>query len=432
MRKIRFVRLIILTIISLAVIKDGFTCSGYKITIGNKTIFGSNEDAWRVTPHIWFENGIDNGNYGAAFTGSRYDGENGYAPQSGMNEFGLAFERLASYHPKQSEAYTDKIKITNPTKYLKDILHTCITVEEVQEFISRYDHRYFIEDVFLYVDKTGKYLVVEPYTMTMGNELSYVISNFCPSITSEKDAYQLERYRNGVDLLKTRIDTTLEFCTALSDTMHVCREKLGDGTLLTSIWDLNNGTVNLYFYHQYNYTVQFNLREELDKGDHIIAIASLFPHNIEFEKLRNYKTPKNSNLIGVFIVASAGLFLFTSIFFFIRYFRKKQNNKYAYFQLLLIPLGLILFYYMYVLSRSINVFYFSAPYKDPANVFVSLSSYIPFLLLILIIPSCVINFRIFKENSWGIFAKGLFTLNNLVYIILIGLFVYWGFFNVFN
>jgi hypothetical protein len=411
--------------------QESIACSGYKITIGGKTILGCNEDAWRLTPHIWFEKGKANGQYGAAFTGSRYDGENGYAPQSGMNEMGLAFERLASYHPTQ-ENFANRKTISNPTKYLKDILHTCKSVEEVKEYISKYDHSYFIEDVFLYVDKSGKYLIVEPYTLTIGNEPTYVISNFCPSITTEQNANRLDRYRNGVAFLKNGIDSTLEFCTALSDTMHVCREKIGDGTLLSSIWDLNNGTVNLYFYHDYKTTVQFDLNQELKKGDHIIAIETLFPHNSEFEKLRNYKIAKNSSLIGVFIVVSAGFFLLSSIFFLIQYFSRKETKKYSYLQLLLFPLGLILFYYMYVLSKSINVFYFPAPYKDPTNVFVSLSSYVPFLLALLIIPFCIINFRLIKENSWSFWAKGLFTLNNLVYIILIGLFIYWGFYNIFN
>jgi hypothetical protein len=430
-KKMQFVKLVLLTIITFAVLQDSIACSGYKITIGNKTMLGSNEDAWRVTPHIWFEKGTVNSNYGATFTGSRYDGENGYAPQSGMNEMGLAFERLASYHPTQ-ENFTNKKTISNPTKYLKDILHTCKSVEEVKEFISKYDHSYFIEDVFIYVDKSSKYLIVEPYTLTIGNEPTYVVSNFCPSITPEKNANKLDRYRNGVAFLKNGIDTTLEFCTALSDTMHVCRKKIGDGTLLSSIWDLNNGTVNLYFYHDYNTTVQFNLSEELKKGDHIIAIETLFPHNPEFEKLRNYKTPKNSILIGVFIVAAAGFFLLISIFFLIQYFRRKESKKYSYIQLLLFPIGLILFYYMYVLSGSVNVFYFPAPFKDPTNVFTSFTSYIPFLLLLLIMPFSVINYRLIKQKSWSLLSMWLFTLNNFIYIILIGLFAYWRFYDIFN
>jgi len=429
--RMQLAKLILLTIITFIVFQDSIACSGYKITIGNRTFFGSNHDAWFITPQIWFETGaIDK--YGAAFTGARYDGENGYAPQSGMNEFGLVFERLASYHPLQSANYSDRKTITNPTMYLKDILHSCKTVEEVKEYISKYDHSYFIEDIFVYADTTGKYLIVEPYSLTISNEPTYVFSNFCPSITSKQDAQNLERYRNGVEFLKTKIDTTLEFCTQLSDTMHVCREKIGDGTLITSIWDLNNRTVNLFFYHQYNETVKFNILEELKKGDHIIDITTLFPQNIEFEKLRNYKTPKDSIIIAVFLVASAGLFLSTALFFLLQILRNRQKIvNYKFIQLILIPSSLVMFYYMFVLSGSVRVFYFSAPYKDPTNIFVSLTSYVPFVLILIIIPFILVNYRIFKDKSWGLFSKGLFTLNNFVYTVLIGLFFYWKFYDVF-
>lgn len=429
-KTIQFVRLVLLMVMTFLVIQDSIACSGYKITTGNRTFFGSNHDAWFTTPHIWFENATS-GKYGAAFTGARFDGENGYAPQSGMNEMGLTFERLVAYHPIE-ENFENRKTISNPTKYLKDILHTCKTIEEVKDYISKYDHSYFLEDVFIYVDKSGKYLIVEPYTLTIGNEPTYVIANFCPSITLEQNANKLDRYRNGVAYIKNSIDTTLDYCTALLDTMHVCRKKIGDGTLLSSIWDLNNGTVNLYFYHDFKTTIQFNLSEELKKGDHIIAVETLFPHNPEFEKLRNFKTPKDSNLIGVFIAASAVFFLLTSIFFLIQYFRKNENKKYSYIQLLLFPVGLIVFYYMIVLSGSVKVFYFPAPYKDPTNVFISLASYIPFLILLLIFPFAVVNYRLIKNNSWGYLGLGLFTLNNLIYIILIGLFAYWKFYDNFN
>ena len=426
----QFVKVILLTSIIFAAIQDSIACSGFKITKGNRTFFGSNHDAWFTTPHIWFETAAAS-EYGAAFTGARYDGKNGYAPQSGMNEMGLVFERLSSYHPKQ-ESFANRKIIFNPTKYLKDILHSCKTVEEVQEYISKYDYSYFIEDVFIYVDKSGKYLIVEPYKLTIGTEPTYVISNFCPSITPEKKANKLDRYRNGVAFLKDGIDTTLAFCTALSDTMHVCRKKIGDGTLLSSIWDLKSGTVNLYFYHDFNTTIQFNLSEELKKGDHIIAIETLFPQNPEFEKLRNYKTPKDSIMIGLFIVASAGFFLLTSIFFLFQYFRSRESKKYAYVQLLLFPIGLILCYYMFVLCGPVNVFYFPAPYKNPSNVFISFTSYIPFLLLLALLPFSMINYRIIKEKSWNLLAQWLFTLNNLIYVVLIGLFIYWRFYDIFN
>lgn len=87
---------------------------------------------------------------------------------------------------------------------------------------------------------------------------------------------------------------------------------------------------------------------------------------------------------------------------------------------------------MYVLSGSVNVFYFPAPFKDPANVLVSLTSYIPFLLPLLILPFSVINYLLLGGGGWSVMTRGLLALITLTYIILIALFVHWGFYDVFN
>jgi cytochrome c oxidase subunit IV len=402
----------------------------YKITKNGKTFVGCNHDAWLTTPHIWFEIGSLNSPYGAAFTGARYDGENGYAPQSGMNEYGLVFSRLSSYHP-EIKNLNNKLKITNPTFYLKDILHICKTVEDVKRYIEKYDQSYFIEDVFIYIDKTGKYIIVEPYKIIEGNDASYVLSNFCPSITSKDNANRLERYKNGVAFLDNKLETNLEFCKKVSDTMHVCRDKVGDGTLLTSIWNNNDGTVNLYFYHNYEKTVQFNIKEELAKGNHILKIDTLFPKNKEFENLATYKIPHNNNSIRFFLLFSGLFFIVSSCYFLINYFRTKNRNKYNYIKLFIVPFGFLLFYYMFILNTNINIFYFSAPYYDSYNSLISMASYLPYVLLAVIIPLLVINCKVIKEKYWSKLAIAVLTTNNLLYLILIGFFIYWRFYFIF-
>lgn len=432
MSKRNFLVLLFIALLGFIPISDLKACSGYKITKGSKTVFGSNEDAWRLTPHLWFENASPQYKFGAAFTGSRFDGDNGYAPQTGMNEKGLAFERLASYHPKMEGPTADNKKIiTNPTQYLKDILHNCKTVAEVATFIRRYDHSYFIEDLFVYADQSGKYLIVEPYTLTFGHDSAYVFSNFCPSITPNTKARTLARYRNGYDYLQNGYDTMLSFYTALSDTMHVCRGKIGDGTLLTSIWELNEGRFHLCFYHRYDTVVSFNLQEELAKGDRLVFIADLFPKNAEFEKLDEFKTPKNSPWLGVFIVFLAPFFLLGSFVYLRQLMKRKADTKYRPLLVLLIALNLVLVYYIFVLSGSIRVFYFDAPYRDPANIFVSLSSYLPFVLLFCLPFLLGINYRLLHEKSWGRTTKIFFTANNITFVALLGLFWYWGFYVIF-
>ena len=408
-------------------------CSMYKVTKDGNTMVGCNEDAWRTTSRIWFENAKNKNEYGAAFTGSRKTNPNLFAPQSGMNEAGLTFSRLASYFPKQSALSPHKIKITNEVAYLTDILHKCASVDEVKKYIEQYDHNFFIDDVFIYIDNSGKYLVVEPYNIIEGDDAYYVLSNFCPSITDHEKARKLERYRNGEDFLKThKINTSLSFCTALSDTMHVCRNRNGDGTLLTSIWDTKNGLVNIYFYHNYHSTLQFNLSEELAKGDRILNIASLFSENPEFKRLAEYKTPFNTPFLRILLVIIGGVLTLISLIFIMLFVRNRKSvNSYTIFMIASL-LNLLLTVYFFVLATNISIYYFDAPYKHYSSNLTSISSYIPFLLLLSIVPITFYVIRFIKNERRKSWVKSLIVLNNLIYIASIIGFGYWGLFDILN
>ncbi|RZJ69598.1 hypothetical protein [Flavobacterium sp.] len=404
----------------------------YKITLGDKTIVGTNFDAYYTSPRIWFEIAPKPGTYGAGFSGGRISGVNGFAPQSGMNEAGLSFSRLATATPQKNIVdMRHKKNISNECSYLKDILHTCKSIEEVRKYISQYDHSFFKEDVFIYIEKSGKYLIVEPYTLTIGNDANYVLSNFCPSVTDAAYANKLDRYRKGVELLKIKVDTTSEFCKAMSDSMHVCRKKIGDGTLLSSNWNLKDGLVALYFYHDYTHSIQYNLKEELAKGDHFFEIPKLFPPNAEFQRLLNYRIPQNTPALEFFLLFCSGLFSFTSLFFLVSFIRTRKSASHSNIKALFVPLGIIMTFYMFSLFRNVMIFYSPSPYKDHIFTIQNIAAYIPFLILAAIIPLCFVNRRILKTNAWSNFSKFLLTTNNLTFILLICLFCYWGLYSIF-
>src|SRR5436190_642735 len=184
-------------------------CSTYKVTVDGMTRYGMNYDTWFVKPRIWFET---NG-YGAAFTGANYQGGNDLTPQSGMNEYGLSFGTLAIPTP-DGKSPTGKKQITSRSEYLKSILHSCKNIDEAKSFVEQYDHSSISNDVFIYIEPSGKYLVVEPYELIVGNENKYVLSNFCPSTITDFSIIKQRRYINGNAFLKNKIDTSLQFCKA--------------------------------------------------------------------------------------------------------------------------------------------------------------------------------------------------------------------------
>lgn len=401
-------------------------CSAYKITSHGKTMVGSNYDSWFLDPVIWFET---NG-YGASFSGARREGNGSIAPQTGLNEHGLAFVTLAAAPVPGGGTPAWKKPITNRSAYLKDILHTCRTVEEVKAYVEQYDRSVLFDEVFLYADSLGHYLVVEPYTVTLGTDPSYVQGNFCPSTISDLSTIKQQRYINGVAFVQNGLDSSLSFCTRMSDTMHVCRPKAGDGTLLTSILDLGQQVVHLYFYHDYTQRVSINLKEELAKGDHRLNITSLFPPCEEYQQFLAFKTPATSPMVRSMLAGSAAFFGLSALVLFIGFFRGGKT-RFRFVKLLLVPLNLALAFYMLVLLLKDIIFYYPAPYQDYEFSILNIVAYLPFLLLCAIIPLLVVNRKLFAEKSWGRAARTWYTINTGYYIVMIALFTYWGLYSVF-
>lgn len=414
-----------LLVVATALIKTNpvSSCSMYKLSQDGKTVVGCNEDAWRTTPHIWFEKGV-NENHACCFTGSRSIGPNRYAAQSGMNEHGLTFSRLGAYHPLEQSDKSKKL-IEHPDHFLMDVMRKCKNIEEVYAFVDQYDRSCFIADVFVYIEPSGNYLIVEPYQLIRGNNATLVQANFCPSITSENDRRKQNRYKDGLDFLLNGYNTSAEFCRDLSNEMHVCRDKVGDGTLLSSIWDTKNLNVTLYFYHDYSDSVVFHLPDEFSKGDHLLAISSIFPKNDEFQQLANYITPFNQDWIRMVIAFFGFIFLLSALFYGITSLIRKNKSSRTIRLILFVFLALS-FCYMFVIATDIYVYYFPAPFVHFNSIWITLSSYIPYTMIALLILVGFLHWRRKYFQSWSKFSFVLLSLNMLMILSLIFPFFYWG------
>lgn len=425
-----------LLLLALLITATALPCSMYKVTVGDKTMVGNNEDSWRLTSRIWFEQGKE-GRYGVAYVG--YADKNG--PDGGVNEYGLAFDAFTMPH-RSGVAPRDAFKKDFSYDHLKPIMQQCKTVDEVYAFLRPMNltvlngSPLFNGGMLLFVDRTGKYLTVECDSMVMGNDDRFVLANFSHAHTKDPGTVQMERYRKGTQFLKDKIDTGVAFCTALSDTMSVHRPKAGDGTLYTTIYDLKQGLIHTYFFHDYNNRITFNLHGELAKGDHAYNFADLFPGNTAYQTFVRYKTPQNTPALFVFLLCCQVLFLLSATYFAVVSLknilrRGAPKPALSYLQPLLALLCAAMGYYAFVLISNQSVFYFPAPYTYEGNPFISnLASYLPFVMLVCIVPLVMANVKVFRGKMWGRFSKWLFAVNNLAFVVLMGLFGYWGLFGI--
>lgn len=403
----------------------------YKLTVNGKTMVGNNEDSWGQDARIWFEQATKD-KFGAVYVGYTRK----VLPDGGMNEYGLAFDAFTMPH-KPNMPEKDPNKKDFGYAHIKALMQQCKTVDEVYVFLNKLNLHVlngspiFNGGMFLFVDKTGRYLVVEADKLIFGNDDKFLLANFSFADTKDVSTIKMERYCKGVAFLKNKdLDTNLPFCEALSDTMSVNRAKVGNGTLYTTIYDLKEGLTHIYFYHDFTKGITFDLKDEMAKGNHEFALAELFPENKNYEKFLNYKTPQNSQVIIIFIIASGFLFFFSALYFQVNFIKTSNpNNKFL--KLALAFLSAALSVYAFILIRNQGIFYFPSPYEDSSSMIISLSSYLPFVLLLSIIPLFVYLIHIFRQKRWNGFSKWLFLTNNIAYTILISLFFYWQLFDIF-
>jgi tetratricopeptide (TPR) repeat protein len=275
MKKIAYI------VFALLLFRAGFACTVYKITMNGKTFMGNNEDYWNANTRIWFEKG-NNGNYGCLYVGYAH-----LYPEGGINEKGLAFDGFSVPH---RDIKKNPNKLTYDTSTLRKVMRTCQNTDEVYDFFCKYDLSPLHSGMILFVDKSGKYLVVEGDTMIKGNDEKYLLSNFCPSRTSDLNAVKIPMYQSGRKLMAGHVDTSLTFLKTLSDTLHQSWPNNIGGTLYTTIYDLNERTIHLYFYHDYTKSVTFKLDDELKKADRVVVnIPKLFPDNVNGQnQLKRY------------------------------------------------------------------------------------------------------------------------------------------------
>ena len=76
--------------------------------------------------------------------------------------------------------------------------------------------------------------------------------------------------------------------------------------------------------------------------------------------------------------------------------------------------------------------YFDVPYKHYDSGLISTSSYTPFLLLAVIIPVSLFTIKRLKSVKTKSWIKATLVSNNLIYLILILSFGYWGLYSIWN
>ncbi len=258
-------------------------CSMYKVTKNGKTIVGNNEDWISPNNQFWFVPG-EADEYGVMNVGLI----NNFA-QGAINEAGLVYDGFANpYLEIKNTAGKANVSIG---KAIQKIMHQYANVREVKKYLSTINLSSLTSSQVVFVDRSGEYLIVEGDELTIGNETEKTFSNFYYSQIKSIEEVELKNVQNGLAYLKTSTsEGSLDYCASVMKNLA----DPGGFTQYSTIYDLDQLTIRVHLYHDFNQSVEIDLKEALKKGKHKVMIADLFPKDSKgYQHYANFNNPEN-------------------------------------------------------------------------------------------------------------------------------------------
>jgi CubicO group peptidase (beta-lactamase class C family) len=256
----------------------------YKITKDGKTIVGNNEDFLTPNNQFWFEQAGKN-KYGVMYMGLL----DNFA-QGAINEVGLVFDGFAN--PELPINNTEGKKKVLIGTAIRSVMQTMSKVEEVKAYLETINLGSLSSAQLIFVDKSGKYLIVEGDELVIGDESEKTFSNFYYSQVKSEEDVELQNFKNGMAFQKsTEGVASLAYCGEAMDNL---KNSDAFGTQYSTIYDLQSLTVRIYLFHDYSQFVELDLMEELKKDNYKVMIPELFPENsIGRQHYLNYYSSEN-------------------------------------------------------------------------------------------------------------------------------------------
>lgn len=286
------------SLISESSITDVHACTNFKIKDDQTLYFGNSEDHALSQISDTFITFVPRGQtwydgsklkYGAVVVGYGNGSGNSWV-QGGMNEKGVAFDSTSVPHTEPN-LHDERLPFLVPE------IFCCESISEVIEY--KETHGVYQQDGSVqsfYVDESGESVV---FHIGEDGEFNFIRNDGSFQLATNYYVDDPSRRKPGSDALR-RYDAaekilnsiavnegiSIESIASVLDAVHF--EGPAVNTLYSNIFDVTNGDIYLYYFHQFGEVVKLNLDEELAKGRHAYRISDLFTQEIVDNAFNEY------------------------------------------------------------------------------------------------------------------------------------------------
>lgn len=255
--------------------QPGQGCTVFYASEGDLALAGNNEDSFNPLTRAWFIPASD-GRYGRV-----YFGYEDLSPQGGLNDQGLFFDGLsvpykASVISSQKPAFPG-----GPLTMIDEVMARSATVDEALAVFERYSRPGLEAGQYFFGDKIGNSAVVEGDTIIRKQGAYQIATNFRLSEYPDPP-YPCDRY-NTADKRITQAGGSYSV-ELFRQILDATRQDHYVQTLYSQVYDLKQGLIYLYLFHDFQNGIILKLADELAKGPHMVSVASLFPKNQYYDE----------------------------------------------------------------------------------------------------------------------------------------------------
>jgi hypothetical protein len=274
LRSLILIQTILLASITVEASTAFMAAKGKKVLTGRNGDWGNLNIRMRVLP-------ASEGKYGRIYLGAESgQGIGGFNNTTGMNDQGLWYGATSLYDgealPVRNDIKNYYNKPTLDVDLVQRVMEVCSTVDEVIEYFTRYYYPVW-NGHDLFVDRNGNSVIIEfgekdvVFIRRSGDH--QVMTNFPNSDTLNARWYSCYRYKMADRMLAETQNISTDYFRSVCDAVHL-RGK--NPTSLSTVYDVTTGDLYVYYFHNYEEVLVFNVYEELAKGEKYYVLPDYF------------------------------------------------------------------------------------------------------------------------------------------------------------
>lgn len=263
------------------------SCSIFYASFGDRALYGNNED-WKSPYTYYWARPSGPGTYGGVYFGHLPEEPGGeweledLSAQGGVNEMGLCFD----YAALPEAPVTSRPGRPSRRGIMMKMQAECATVVEAVALAREHDWGPSLSWQALVADATGDAVVMSAgkdgelaFTRKPAGDGYLVTTNYNraqPENTFE-GSYPCWRYDKVVEVLEGiegEDDLTVERFRSILEAVHI-ESALGN-TEYSNVYDLSNGAIHVYHWHQYGEAATLDINKEIARATKPTRLESLF------------------------------------------------------------------------------------------------------------------------------------------------------------